>query len=131
MTTPAKPKTTTTSTTQKPVRAKPAAIKPTVTKTSTSTSKKVTNTAAAKVTATKAVKPAKKVKPAKVKMVRDSYSMPESDYAKLIELKKKCVSAGAHIKKSELIRLGIQSLAKLSDAALVKEATKLSASAEK
>jgi hypothetical protein len=127
MTTPAKPTNASTSPAKKRVTSKPA------TQIATGT-KKPTNTPAAKIATTKAIKPvkdAKKIKPAKVKMVRDSYSMPESDYVTLIDLKKKCVSASVKIKKSELIRLGIQSLAKLSDAALIKEANKLAVTAEK
>jgi hypothetical protein len=51
--------------------------------------------------------------------------MPETDYANLIALKKKCMSAGVKIKKSELIRAGLLSLVKLSDAALLKEVAKI------
>lgn len=62
---------------------------------------------------------AKKDKPKKVKMVRDSFSMTESDYANLIGLKKKCVAAGVHVKKSELLRVGLTCLMKLSNASLL------------
>lgn len=68
----------------------------------------------------KAEKPAKADKPKKIKMVRDSYTMPENDYAQLAELKKKCLQAGVHVKKSELLRAGLLSLSKLPDAALIK-----------
>ncbi|MDP2155227.1 MAG: hypothetical protein Q8J61_04445 [Sulfuricella sp.] len=53
-------------------------------------------------------------------MVRDSFTMPENDYAQLAELKKKCLQAGVHVKKSELLRAGLLSLSKLPDAALIK-----------
>ena len=53
-------------------------------------------------------------------MIRDSFTMPESDYAKLSELKKKCLEAGVHVKKSELMRAGLLSLSQLADAALLK-----------
>jgi hypothetical protein len=56
----------------------------------------------------------------KVKMVRDSYTMPENDYAKLAELKKTCLKAGVHVKKSELLRAGLNSLSKLPTATLLK-----------
>lgn len=59
-------------------------------------------------------------KPRKMKMVRDSFTMPEMDYSQLGELKKKCLRAGVHVKKSELLRAGLLNLAKLPDAALVK-----------
>lgn len=67
-----------------------------------------------------ATKPKKDSKPKKVKMVRDSYTMPENDYAKLAELKKTCLKAGAHVKKSELLRAGLITLAKLPTATLLK-----------
>lgn len=62
----------------------------------------------------------KKDKPKKIKMIRDSFTMPESDYVKLAELKKKCLEAGVHVKKSELMRAGLLSLSKLTDASLLK-----------
>jgi hypothetical protein len=65
-------------------------------------------------------KPAKEDKPPKIKMVRDSYTMPENDYVQLADLKKRCLQAGLHVKKSELLRAGLAGLTKLADAALVK-----------
>jgi hypothetical protein len=59
-------------------------------------------------------------KPKKIKMVRDSFTMPENDYAQLAELKKRCLQAGVHVKKSELLRAGLLSLSKLPNAALIK-----------
>jgi len=56
----------------------------------------------------------------KIKMVRDSFTMPEYDYAKIAELKKKCLKAGVPIKKSELLRAGLSYLTKLSSPALLK-----------
>lgn len=66
-----------------------------------------------------AAQPLKKDKPKKIKMVRDSYSMPESDFEKLTELKKTCLAAGVQVKKSELLRVGLMSLLKLSNASLI------------
>jgi hypothetical protein len=43
----------------------------------------------------------------KEKVVRDSFTMPKSDYEKLGELKQKCLSAGVAVKKSELLRAGL------------------------
>jgi len=68
----------------------------------------------------KVVKPAKEDKPPKIKMVRDSFTMPENDYAQFAELKKRCLQAGLHVKKSELLRAGLTSLSGLTDAALTK-----------
>ena len=65
-------------------------------------------------------KASKREKPRKIKMVRDSFTMPEDDYAKIAELKKKCLKAGVHIKKSELLRAGLTYLGKLSNPALLK-----------
>jgi small-conductance mechanosensitive channel len=75
---------------------------------------------AAKPKAVKAEKPAKADKPKKTKMVRDSFTMPENDYAQLAELKKKCLQASVHVKKSELLRAGLLSLSNLPVAALIK-----------
>lgn len=61
----------------------------------------------------------------KVKMVRDSYTMPENDYARLADLKKKCLKAGVHVKKSELLRAGLIVLAKLPIATLQKTVEQL------
>jgi hypothetical protein len=93
------------------------------TKTPLSTKKSVSKKtdAASKTNNAKAEKQAKKDKPKKIKMVRDSFTMPENDYAKLDELKKKCLEGGVHVKKSELLRAGLLSLSKLSNAALIKE----------
>lgn len=70
--------------------------------------------------AAKEKKPSKKDKPKKIKMVRDSFTMPEGEYEQIAALKKKCLKAGVPVKKSELLRAGLGYLAKLSDAALLK-----------
>ena len=75
---------------------------------------------ATKPKAAKSDKPPKADKPKKIKMVRDSFTMPENDYAQLAELKKKCLQAGVHVKKSELLRAGLLSLSKLPGTALIK-----------
>jgi hypothetical protein len=43
----------------------------------------------------------------KEKVVRDSFTMPKSDYDKLAVLKQKCLGAGVAVKKSELLRAGL------------------------
>ncbi|MGV2288606.1 hypothetical protein AAHK20_07810 [Trinickia sp. YCB016] len=55
----------------------------------------------------------------KEKVVRDSFTMPKSDYAKIDELKKRCVANGISVKKSELLRAGLQMLAFAADKRLV------------
>jgi len=80
------------------------------------------NTTAAKQTAKIPVKKVqtavKKIKPVKEKVIRDSFSFPEHDYLKISELKKSCLAEGIHVKKSELLRAGLQLLTKLSLAEL-------------
>jgi hypothetical protein len=72
-------------------------------------------------------KPEKKIKKGKkinvkaenkVKVVRDSFTMPQNDYAKIAELKQVCLKAGVQVKKSELLRAGLHALGKLSVAQL-------------
>lgn len=58
----------------------------------------------------KAVKPSPVVKAKRAKkdkVVRDSFTMPKSDYEKIAALKLKCQEAGVSIKKSELLRAGL------------------------
>jgi hypothetical protein len=52
-----------------------------------------------------------RVKKEKEKVVRDSFTMPKSDYAKIAELKQRCLDAGISVKKSELLRAGLNLLA--------------------
>ena len=43
----------------------------------------------------------------KEEVVRDSFTMPKSDYEKIAVLKQKCLDAGVSVKKSELLRAGL------------------------
>ncbi|CAN0617285.1 conserved protein of unknown function [Burkholderia multivorans] len=43
----------------------------------------------------------------KEKVIRDSFTMPKSDYEKIATLKQKCLEAGVSVKKSELLRAGL------------------------
>ena len=64
----------------------------------------------------------RKAKPAKVKkakLVRDSFTMPEGEYAQIAALKARCLKTGVVAKKSEILRAAVASLAKLSDAAVL------------
>jgi hypothetical protein len=119
------------------VVAKPAA------KTAAKPVAKVAAKPAAKVAAKVAVKPAVKsapqaaaapaVKPAempaempvgknlkakKAKMVRDSFTMPEAEYALIAAVKKRCIAQGVAMKKSEVLRAAIIAFAAQSDAAV-------------
>lgn len=48
---------------------------------------------------------AKRIK--KEKVVRDSFTMPKSDYDKIAALKQKCLAAGVSVKRSEILRAGL------------------------
>ncbi|WP_151634254.1 hypothetical protein [Noviherbaspirillum aerium] len=54
-----------------------------------------------------AAKHEEKEKPKKPKLVRDSFTMPEAEYAVLGQVKKDCLKAGFEVKKSELLRVGV------------------------
>ncbi|HEY0563592.1 MAG TPA: hypothetical protein VGD04_09710 [Methylophilus sp.] len=57
----------------------------------------------------------KKAKPEKVKMERDSFTMPKDEYAQIAALKGRMITLGHPVKKSELLRAGIKLLAAMSD----------------
>lgn len=61
-----------------------------------------------------------KEKQKKPKLVRDSFTMPETEYAVLGEVKKACLKAGVEVKKSELLRVGVALVREL-DIARLKE----------
>ena len=61
----------------------------------------------------------------KVKVVRDSFTMPQNDYVKISELKQTCQKAGLQVKKSELLRAGLHVLSKLSLAQLKQTIAKI------
>lgn len=56
----------------------------------------------------------------KPKLVRDSFTIPETDYALFAALKQRALTAGVEVKKSEILRAAVLVLAKLDDAELVK-----------
>ncbi|WP_415036679.1 hypothetical protein [Azonexus sp.] len=60
----------------------------------------------------------KSAKPRKNKLIRDSYAMPEAEYAQIAQLKQRLLALGESVKKSELLRAGLAQLASLDDAAL-------------
>lgn len=65
-------------------------------------------------------KSSKPEKPKKLKMVRDSFTMPHDEYAQIAAIKERCLKAGVSTKKSEVLRAALQRLATLSDATLIK-----------
>jgi hypothetical protein len=46
----------------------------------------------------------------KKKVVRDSFTMPQSEYSKIAEIKAICLKAKMHVKKSEVLRAGLKLL---------------------
>ena len=114
----ARSKTVATKPATKPVAAKPAITKAVVAKTSKLAS--TANTAAKKVAlaAEVKVKPIKVEKAAKLKMERDSFTMPKVEYAQFSVLKERLIKLGQPAKKSELLRAGIMQLTAMTDAAL-------------
>ncbi len=106
---------------KKNVSPKPLAAKAATTKVA---APKPTATSPAKV-APKAVapkvvkaKPVAKEKAPKLKMERDSFTMPKAEYAQLYVLKERLAKLGNPAKKSELLRAGIMQLTAMTDAAL-------------
>ncbi len=65
----------------------------------------------------KIAKPAKEKTP-KLKMERDSFTMPKTEYAQFHVLKERLNKLGQPAKKSELLRAGIMQLSAMTDAAL-------------
>lgn len=63
---------------------------------------------------------AKKHAPAKPKLVRDSFTLPEDDYARFASLKQRALKGGVEVKKSELLRAGLAMLARADDAEFLK-----------
>lgn len=85
--------------------AKPKAVKPGAPKTVTPKVK------AAKVATER---------PQKIKMVRDSFTFPETEHKRLVEMKKRLIALGTEVKKGELVRAGLEMLASLDSLQLAK-----------
>jgi hypothetical protein len=116
----AKPKATTP--VKKAVAPKAVAVKTTSSATASKKPvavKKVAATKAPLVKASPVKAPiAKAPKVLKLKMERDSFTMPKTEYAQFAVLKDRLVKLGQPAKKSELLRAGIMQLAAMTDAAL-------------
>ncbi|WP_292044741.1 hypothetical protein [Massilia sp. UBA6681] len=98
--------------------AKPAA-KPTVKAAAKAAAKSlaapVAKRAPRKTAAPAAVREADTARPV---LVRDSFTMPEQEYAVLAEVKQACLRAGIDVKKSELLRIGVALLGQVDIATL-------------
>lgn len=68
-----------------------------------------------------AARPAEEKAPAarKPKLVRDSFTFPETDYVRIGLLKERALKAGREVKKGELLRAGLAVLSAMSDADLL------------
>jgi hypothetical protein len=54
------------------------------------------------------------------KVIRDSFTMPSTDYALIGELKKRCLKSGISITKSEILRAGLLALNGLDQTSLTR-----------
>lgn len=79
--------------------------------------KAVVVSAAAPVAVEAPAKPAKAHKP---KLVRDSFTMPKDEYQVIDALKRRALGLQKQVRKSELLRAGIQALAAMNDRTFLK-----------
>lgn len=79
---------------------------------------KALSTPARRPVARKAPAPTVAVAAARPLLVRDSFTMPEQEYAVLAEVKSACLRAGIEVKKSELLRVGVALLGQVDTATL-------------
>jgi hypothetical protein len=66
-----------------------------------------------------AAKAGKAAKVKKTRLVRDTFTMPEPEYALIRNLKKRCLDEGVSVKKNEILRAAVAGLAQLSDASVL------------
>jgi len=113
-----------TTTTRKSASAVPAnKTNPTKTKPAPTNAKALAGTRPVQTQAVKTTTPStdkKKDKTEKIKVVRDSFTIPKAEYAQIAAMKKRAVELGLETKKSELIRAGLLLLAATSDTAFRK-----------
>ena len=64
--------------------------------------------------------PAKPAKAHKPKLVRDSFTMPKDEYQVIDALKGRALGLQKQVRKSELLRAGIQALAAMNDRTFLK-----------
>ena len=109
----------------KAASAKPAARKPAPAAKPVAAKTPVAKPVASKIVATKTPVEKKTAKAKKVKLVRDSFTMPETEYGVIAGLKARCLAAGVSAKKSEILRAAVAGLARLGDTSLVAAIRKL------
>ena len=52
--------------------------------------------------------------------MRDSFTLPKTELLQITEMKKRAMALGVEVKKSELIRAGLQALSGMADPAFKK-----------
>jgi hypothetical protein len=67
--------------------------------------------------ASQVAKAPKAEKPKKIKVVRDSFTIPKPEFEQIDALKKRALGMGVSVKKSELLRAGLLVLRAMTDAA--------------
>lgn len=113
-------------TAKKAAAAKPAIKKPAAKKSVVKKTAAVAGKAPATVTKPVITLVSKRAKKEhKKKVVRDSFTMPQDEYQKIAEIKAICLKAKLHVKKSEVLRAGLNLLAGLTDAQLKQALGKL------
>lgn len=101
---------------KRPVATKPAVAKPVAAKVvAKPVASRVVAKPSAKAKPVVKAKSAPKAKSYKVKMERDSFTMPKEEYAQLALLKARLNAMGQPAKKSELLRAGVKLLVAMSD----------------
>jgi len=55
----------------------------------------------------------------KEKVVRDSFTMPQSEYQKIADIKEIGLKSGLQVKKSEVLRAGVLALCAMNEAQLI------------
>lgn len=98
-----------------PITSKKAPAKKIALSAASAVAKPVVPAAKASRTEPAAKKPKKE---SKVKVVRDSFTMPQNEYVKIAEIKEAALQAGVPVKKSEVLRAGLKALAAMSPAQL-------------
>ena len=63
---------------------------------------------------------AKSARTNKLKLVRDSFTMPKDEYQAIDALKGRALGLEKHVRKSELLRAGIRALSAMNDRAFLK-----------
>jgi hypothetical protein len=73
----------------------------------------------AKKPVTKASTPAAEPTKVRIKLVRDSFTMPREDFERIARMKSRAIDLKRPAKKSELLRAGLQVLERLDDTSLL------------